>query len=113
MENKYILARKLRKNSSIQECLLWKILRNRQFYGFKFKRQVPIGEYIVDFVCKEKQIIIEIESEEYNTEENILNKRKRIEYLHSKGYKVIQFLNNDVYKNINGVYNKLKEIFEV
>ena len=53
MENKTILARNLRKNSTIQERRLWNLLKNRQFHNLKFKRQQPIGDYIVDFICKE------------------------------------------------------------
>ena len=52
MDNKIILARNLRKNSTIQERRLWNLLKNRQFYNLKLKRQHPIGDYIVDFICK-------------------------------------------------------------
>ena len=54
MEYKYKLARNLRKNSTKEEYIIWQILRNRNFFNLKFKRQVPIGKYIVDFLCEEK-----------------------------------------------------------
>lgn len=59
MDKKYVLARNLRKNSTKEEKIVWQILRNRQFFNLKFKRQVPIGEYIVDFLCEERKLIIE------------------------------------------------------
>ena len=55
MEYKYKLARNLRKNSTKEEYIIWQILRNRNFFNLKFKRQVPIGKYIVDFLCEEKK----------------------------------------------------------
>ena len=66
MKNKTILARNLRKNSTIQERRLWNLLKNRQFHNLKFKRQQPIGDYIVDFICKEAKIIIEIDGGQHN-----------------------------------------------
>ena len=58
MKNKIILARNLRKNSTIQERRLWNLLKNRQFHKLKFKRQQPIGDYIVDFICKEQRLLL-------------------------------------------------------
>jgi len=54
-------ARKLRKNMTDAERLLWQHLRNRQLGGYKFRRQRPIGPYIVDFVCLEKKLVIEVD----------------------------------------------------
>ena len=56
MDKQFQIARKLRKNSTKEERILWQLLRNRQFLGLKFKRQFPIGNYVVDFVCEEKKI---------------------------------------------------------
>ncbi len=97
-------ARELRKNSTQQEQKLWKLLRKRQLKAYKFRRQYPIGEYIVDFICREKQLIIEIDGGQHNTETNIAYDNKRTKFLESKGYKVIRFWNNDVDNNIEGVY---------
>ena len=109
MENKIILARNLRKNSTIQERRLWNLLKNRQFYNLKFKRQQPIGDYIVDFICKEAKIIIEIDGGQHNEPENIEYDKTRTEYLNTLGYKVIRFWNNEIYENIEGVGFRLKE----
>ena len=113
MDNKINLARNLRKNSTPQEKLLWQIFRNHNFYGYEIRRQSPIGNYIVDFVCRDKKIIIEIDGGQHNELQNILNDNIRTEYLKSKGYKVIRFWNNEINENIEGVYLKLKEEFDI
>ena len=109
MNNKTILARNLRKNSTIQERRLWNLLKNRQFHNLKFKRQQPIGDYIVDFICKEAKIIIEVDGGQHNEPENIEYDKTRTEYLNTLGYKVIRFWNNEIYENIEGVLLRLKE----
>ena len=109
MDNKVILARNLRKNSTIQERRLWNLLKNRQFYNLKFKRQQPIGEYIVDFICKEAKIIIEIDGGQHNTKDNVQSDKEWTTYLNGLGYRVIRFWNNEIYENIDGVISKLKE----
>ena len=109
MKNKTILARNLRKNSTIQERRLWNLLKNRQFHNLKFKRQQPIGDYIVDFICKEAKIIIEIDGGQHNEPENIEYDKTRTEYLNTLGYKVIRFWNNEIYENIEGVVLRLKQ----
>ena len=109
MENKIILARNLRKNSIIQERRLWNLLKNRQFHNLKFKRQQLIGDYIVDFICKEVKIIIEIDGGQHNEPENIEYDKTRTEYLNNLGYKVIRFWNNEIYENIEGVVLRLRE----
>ena len=110
MEGKYLIARKLRKNSTEQERLLWKLLRNRQFMNLKFKRQFPIGDYIVDFICEEKKLVIEIDGGQHNEPENISSDNTRTKYIESCGYKVIRFWNNEISNNLEGVYLKLQEI---
>ena len=102
-------ARELRKNSTLSEVLLWNLLKNRQFHNLKFKRQQPIGDYIVDFICKEARIIIEIDGGQHNEPENIEYDKTRTDYLNNLGYKVIRFWNNEIYENIEGVALRLKE----
>ncbi len=109
MSNKTFLARNLRKNATIQERRLWNLLKNRQFYNLKFKRQQPIGDYIVDFICKEAKIIIEVDGGQHNEPENIEYDKTRTEYLNNLGYKVVRFWNNEIYENIEGVVLRLKE----
>ena len=107
MDKKYHIARKLRKNSTIQERMLWKILRNRQFKNIKFRRQFPIGEYIVDFVCEEKRIVIELDGGQHNEEQAIIYDKERTDYLESRGFRVIRFWNNDIDTNIEAVLGEI------
>lgn len=108
MNSYNILARNLRKNQTIQERKLWNLIRNNQL-GVKFKRQHPIGDYIVDFVCREKWLIIELDGSQHNEDENILKDNQRTKYLESRGFKVLRFWNNDVDNNIEGVILEIKK----
>ncbi len=96
-----------------QERKLWSIIKNRQFFNYRFRRQFPIGLYIVDFICREKKIIIEIDGGQHNEQNNIEYDNKRTEYLKSEGYNVIRFWNNEIDDNISGVYEKLKLVFGI
>ena len=95
-----------------EERKLWKILRAHRFYGYKFKRQVLIGNYIVDFLCPEKNLIIEIDGGQHNETINLANDKKRSKYLNSKGYKIIRFWNTEIQKNIESVCMVIKEYLE-
>ena len=97
-------ARILRKNMTKQERILWTFLRKKNINNLKFRRQYPIGNYIVDFICNEKKLIIEIDGGQHNENKNITYDKERTKYLESKGYKVIRFWNNDIDNNIEEVY---------
>ena len=108
--NKLIsLAKTLRKKQTPQEQKLWNILRNRQILGFKFKRQFPIGNYIVDFACLETKLIIEVDGGQHNTTEAIIYDNDRTRYLQNQGFNVLRFWNNEIDDNIEGVYLKIVE----
>ena len=99
-----IIARTLRKNQTPQEKILWCLVRNSQIKGLKFRRQYPIGDYIVDFICKDIKLIIEIDGGQHNTPEGIEYDNKRNQYLKNKGYKVLRFWNHEIDNNLQGVY---------
>ena len=106
--NKYnLLARNLRKTQTTQEQKLWNLLRNRQLLGCKFKRQYPIGNYIVDFVCREKKLVIELDGGQHNIVENINYDIERSKYLNIRGFKIIRFWNTEIDENIEGVVDKI------
>lgn len=86
-----------------QEKIMWDILRNNKFYGIKFRRQVPIGNYVADFVCESKNLIIEIDGGQHNELQNIESDENRTEYFKQKGYQVLRFWNNEIDNNVNGV----------
>ncbi len=95
-------ARELRKNQTISEAKIWHLVRAKQIAGLKFRRQHPIQPYIVDFVCLDKKLIIEVDGGQHA--DAIEYDEKRTQFLESNGYKVIRFWNNDVLHNIEGVY---------
>ncbi|MBR0694153.1 DUF559 domain-containing protein [Bradyrhizobium lablabi] len=93
-------ARRLRANQTEAETVLWNRIRNRQIDGYKFARQVPIGHYIRDFVCRESRMVIEVDGGQHaESAADALRDR----YLASEGYRVLRFWNNDVLRNIEGV----------
>jgi len=98
-------ARALRQNQTDAERLLWKHLRNRQLLGFKFRRQVPIGPYIIDFVCLSLKLIIEVDGSQHMSNVNYDN--TRTQYLESHGFQVVRFWNNDVLTEIDSVLEAL------
>jgi len=100
-------ARELRKEMTLAEKKLWQILRGTQLDGLYFRRQHAIGSYIVDFICIQAKLIIEVdgsshlEQEEYDTE--------RTRWLEEeKGYRMIRFANDDVLKNILEVVEAIR-----
>ena len=107
MKNKRltILARNLRRSQSDAERILWSRLRRSQLNGVRFRRQQPVGNYIVDFISFEKRIIIEIDGSQHI--ELTKNDRARTEYLVSRGYRVIRFWNTDIMQNIEGVIDEI------
>jgi len=101
MPDKHIIAKQLRKNFTDTEKLLWRHLRVKQVEGCKFRRQEPIGSYVVDFVCHEKRIVIEVDGGQHSIERERDNERDK--WLKGQGYKVLRFWNNEVLANIEGV----------
>lgn len=94
-------ARNLRSKSTDAERVLWRHLRQRQIDGYKFRRQQPIGPYIVDFVCLELKLIIEVDGGQHQEQVDYDDQRTR--WLETEGYRVLRFWNNDILNNIDGV----------
>jgi very-short-patch-repair endonuclease len=101
MKTRTSLARNLRSESTHAERKLWSRLRDRRFLGLKFKRQVPIDQFVVDFACVEAKLIIEVDGGQHD--KGSAADRGRTEILESVGYLVLRFWNNDVLKNTDGV----------
>ena len=102
-------AKKLRKNLTAEERILWSCLRNRSISKVKFRRQVPIGRYIVDFICYEKNLVIEIDGSQHAEVQKIYDE-KRDNYLRGMGYNVVRFWNSDVKDNLEGVIHRVIEL---
>ena len=95
------LAKALRKRSTDSERRLWKHLQARQMGGLKFRRQEPIGRYIVDFVCYEANLVIELDGAGH--ESQLDDDRLRDSWLEEQGFRVMRLLDNEVLANTQGV----------
>ncbi|MFZ4855298.1 MAG: endonuclease domain-containing protein [Desulfuromonadaceae bacterium] len=101
-------ARENRKNPTKAESKIWnEVLRMRQFADYKFLRQKPIDNYIVDFYCSELRLVIEIDGDSHA--ETVEYDAARTKVLHSLGLTVVRYTNDEVLRNIQGVYDDLSE----
>ena len=98
-------ARVLRKNQTDAEKLLRYYLKNRNLQGHKFRRQYPIGSYIVDFVCCKQKLIVELDGGQH-MEQQVYD-QKRTDFLENKNYHVLRFWNNDVTTHTNVILETL------
>jgi very-short-patch-repair endonuclease len=96
-------ARTLRKTMSDAERKLWQALRARQIEGARFRRQHPIGRYIVDFVCLERRFVVEVDGGQHTEDEQIAHDARRDRWLEAEGYRVLRVPTAEVYANISGV----------
>ena len=103
MKNHVSLARKLRKTLTKAERKLWQILRSRQLGGFRFRRQVPLGNFILDFACFDPCVVIEVDGGQHNDIATLEYDKQRTQWLESRGYLVLRFWNNEVLQEIEGV----------
>jgi very-short-patch-repair endonuclease len=103
------LARALRMNMTLSEVLLWNELKQKQLLAYDFDRQRPIGEYIVDFYCKDLMLAIEVDGESHDTEEAQLKDRKRQNALEAMGVRFLRFSDLDVKNNIRGVVDAIRD----
>ena len=99
------IAKILKKRPTEAEKLMWRHLRLRQLEGLKFRRQEPIGNYVVDFVCYEKKIIVEIDGGQHCAEKD----GNRDRWLESQDFKVLRFWNTEVLKNAQGVWEVIRK----
>ncbi|MEM6841470.1 MAG: DUF559 domain-containing protein [Bacteroidota bacterium] len=101
------LARKLRNDSTPGEIRLWsEVLRARGFYGYQFNRQFPIGNYIVDFVCRKLKLVVELDgrSHQFTVEEDL----RRDQYLKNLSYQVVRIAESDVMRDLPNVIRTLE-----
>lgn len=100
-------AKALRKIQTDAEQLIWFLLRDRQFCDLKFRRQAPIGKYIVDFICLEKKLIIELDGSGHLQTDKIIHDENRRKFIENEGYKIIGFYNYDIVNNLEAVLEKI------
>jgi very-short-patch-repair endonuclease len=92
----------MRHDPTDAEAKLWSRLRNRQIDGWKFRRQVPFGGYVLDFYCAEAKLAIEVDGGQH-AEERKPHDEARTEFIRNEGVQVLRFWNNDVLTNCEGV----------
>jgi adenine-specific DNA-methyltransferase len=102
-------VRELRRKQTDAEKALWIKLRNKQLGGVKFRRQQPIGPYIVDFTSLERKLVIENNGGQHNEEKMREKDEERTRWLKERGYQVLRFWDNEVLMNMKGVLEKTME----
>ncbi len=103
--NRKLRAQTLRKTSTEAENKLWGSLRNRRLRGWKFRRQAPIGNYIVDFVCLDAKVVVEVDGGHHQEQAGYDEERSK--WLRCEGYRVLRFWNNQVLKEIESVQESI------
>ena len=98
-------ARLLRRNMTEADRRLWQIIRMRKIGELKFRRQVPLGRYIADFVCHEARLIVEVDGGQHDHASP--QEIERTAFLENEGYRVLRFWNNEVLANLEGVYRAI------
>jgi very-short-patch-repair endonuclease len=102
-------ARRLRRDPTDAERKLWNRIRSRSINGCKFVRQEPIGPYFVDFVCRERRLVIEVDGGQHNENER---DAVRDRWLADHRYRVLRFWNNEVLSNMDGVLEMIAAALE-
>ncbi|HIJ96887.1 MAG TPA: endonuclease domain-containing protein [Desulfuromonadales bacterium] len=100
-------ARALRGAMTDAEQLLWHCLRRKQLGGFRFRRQHPFEMYVLDFYCCEAKLAIELDGGQHNEPEAIIRDNIRTEFLAKHDIQVLRFWNNEVFKNLEGVLQRI------
>ena len=100
-------AKKLRANTTPHERILWRALKELPMDGSHFRRQAPIGPYIVDFFCPARRLIIELDGGHHNEDVNAQRDRDRQRWLESEGYRVVRFWNSEITSDLTAVLERI------
>ncbi len=112
LNNKKYLKQKrrdLRNNLTSAEASLWKLLKNKQIDGYRFRRQFSIDNFIVDFYCPKKKVAIELDGAHHYTTAGLESDIKRDHHLNSLGVKVLRFENREVFEATDALINTIKQ----
>jgi very-short-patch-repair endonuclease len=100
-------AKRLRANTTPHERALWRALKELPVDGTHFRRQAPIGRYVVDFFCPAAHLIVELDGGHHNDDETAKRDRERQLWLESEGYRVIRFWNSEITGDLNAVLERI------
>lgn len=106
------LARKLRKEMTEAERKLWSYLRDSQL-GVQFRKQAPVGRYVVDFLCIKAMLVVELDGSQHYTQEGMLYDRRRDEYLQSRGLTILRYSTIEFLQNQDGVVQDIYEHVQI
>jgi|HubBroStandDraft_4_1064222.scaffolds.fasta_scaffold223065_2 very-short-patch-repair endonuclease len=101
-------ARRLRRDATKAEKKLWYLLQRDQMAGLSFRRQHPLGKYIIDFYCSPLKLAIEVDGGHHNEQAHQAHDERRSQWLRGKGVTVLRFWNNEVLQNIEGVWDEIE-----
>ena len=105
-------AKKMRNKPTEAEAMLWNALRGKNLAGFKFRRQHIVGQFIADFVCLKKNLIVEVDGSVHQLPENQVSDQERTDWLENKGFRVIRFTNHQVLHQMDTVLEEILEALE-
>jgi very-short-patch-repair endonuclease len=100
-------AKRLRANATPHERILWRALRELPLEGTHFRRQAPIGRYVVDFSCPAKRLIVELDGGHHNEDETAKRDRERQLWLEKEGYRVVRFWNSEITSDLGAVLERI------
>ena len=102
-------ARRLRQEMTEAERRLWSVLRGRQLGGWKFRRQHPLGPYVLDFACFERHVAVEADGGQHAGSEH---DQRRTLWLEGQGWRLLRFWNNEILQNTDGVLQEILRFLE-
>ena len=105
-------SRSLRRNATDAERRLWALLRDRQLFGARFRRQHPVGRYILDFYCPERELVVEVDGGQHYSGEEAARDLARTAYLEGLGLRVLRFTNSEVLQEIDSVVTAIVEVLD-
>jgi very-short-patch-repair endonuclease len=100
-------AKRLRANTTPHERTLWRALKELPIEGTHFRRQAPIGPYVVDFFCPARKLIIELDGGHHNEDEAAARDRERQGWPEQEGYRVVRFWNSEINGDLNAVMERI------
>ncbi|MGY3031520.1 very-short-patch-repair endonuclease [Bradyrhizobium sp. USDA 4354] len=100
-------AKRLRANTTPHERMLWRALKDLPMDGSHFRRQAPIGPYVVDFFCPAKRLIIELDGGHHNEDDTAARDLERQRWLENEGYRVIRFWNSEINSDLTAVLERI------
>ncbi|MFH0770139.1 MAG: DUF559 domain-containing protein [Candidatus Peregrinibacteria bacterium] len=103
-------TKNLRSEMTPEECLLWSVLRDRRSRSLKFRRQVNIGPYVVDFLCKEHSLIVEVDGAIHTRHEQREHDAGRDQYLSEEGYSILRITNDEVRNHLPAVLERIHHL---